>query len=107
MSAFELGDSHRGDERGGGPGRNLGAGGATGQVGRVMREILAERKFPIASIRFFSSARSAGTTLQWEGVDIRVEDAATADPWGLDIALFSAGGAGSRELAPRFAGAGV
>jgi aspartate-semialdehyde dehydrogenase len=88
-------------------GLNVGIVGATGQVGGVMRQILAERKFPINSIRFFSSARSAGTTLQWEGVDIRVEDAATADPWGLDIALFSAGGAGSRELAPRFAGAGA
>jgi aspartate-semialdehyde dehydrogenase len=81
--------------------------GATGQVGAVMRRVLAERSFPIEEIRFFASARSAGTTLPWEGVDVRVEDAATADPSGLDIALFSAGGGTSRELAPRFAAAGV
>jgi aspartate-semialdehyde dehydrogenase len=86
---------------------HVGVVGATGQVGGVMRSILASRRFPIASIRFFSSARSAGTFLPWDGVDIRVEDAATADPSGLDIALFSAGGAGSRALAPRFAAAGV
>ncbi len=89
------------------PGLHVGIVGATGQVGTVMSRILAERRFPIASMRYFASARSAGTMLPWEGVDIRVEDAATADPWGLDIALFSAGGAGSRELAPRFAAAGV
>jgi len=81
--------------------------GATGQVGSVMRRILAERAFPVDEIRFFASARSAGTTLQWEGVDVRVEDAAVADPRGLDVALFSAGGATSRELAPKFAAAGV
>jgi aspartate-semialdehyde dehydrogenase len=81
--------------------------GATGQVGGVMRRILAERSFPVDEIRFFASARSAGTTLQWEGVDVRVEDAATADPKGLDVALFSAGGATSKELAPKFAERGV
>jgi aspartate-semialdehyde dehydrogenase len=81
--------------------------GATGQVGSVMRRILAERAFPVDEIRFVASARSAGTTLQWEGVDVRVEDAAVADPRGLDVALFSAGGATSRELAPKFAAAGV
>jgi aspartate-semialdehyde dehydrogenase len=81
--------------------------GATGQVGTVMRRILAERAFPVDEIRFFASARSAGTTLQWKGVDVRVEDAAVADPSGLDVALFSAGGATSRELAPKFAAAGV
>lgn len=81
--------------------------GATGQVGAVMRQILAERNFPIEQIRYFASARSAGSTLPWNGVDIVVEDAATADPSGLDIALFSAGATSSRELAPRFAAAGV
>ena len=69
--------------------------GATGQVGAVMRRMLAARSFPVDDIRFFASARSAGSTLQWDGVDIRVEDAAAADPSGLDIALFSAGGATS------------
>ncbi|WP_375477562.1 aspartate-semialdehyde dehydrogenase [uncultured Jatrophihabitans sp.] len=81
--------------------------GATGQVGAMMRRILAERSFPIDDIRFFASARSAGTTLSWEGVDVRVEDAATASAQGLDIALFSAGGATSKELAPKFAAAGA
>jgi aspartate-semialdehyde dehydrogenase len=81
--------------------------GATGQVGGVMRRILAERSFPVDEIRFFASARSAGRALEWEGVDVRVEDATAADPRGLDVALFSAGGATSKELAPRFAERGV
>jgi aspartate-semialdehyde dehydrogenase len=81
--------------------------GATGQVGTMMRRILAERAFPVDEIRFFASARSAGKTLPWEGVDVRVEDAAVADPSGLDIALFSAGGSTSKEIAPRFAAAGA
>jgi aspartate-semialdehyde dehydrogenase len=88
-------------------GLNIGVVGATGQVGKVMREILAERKFPIASIRFFASSRSAGTTLPFDGKDIVVEDAETADPSGLDIALFSAGGSTSKALAPKFAAAGA
>jgi aspartate-semialdehyde dehydrogenase len=88
-------------------GVNLGVVGATGQVGTVMRRLLEERDFPIASIRFFASARSAGTTLPFRGEDIVVEDTATADPTGLDIALFSAGATGSRAEAPRFAAAGV
>jgi aspartate-semialdehyde dehydrogenase len=81
--------------------------GATGQVGTVMRRLLAERAFPIDEIRFFASARSAGSTLSWEGVDVRVEDAEVADPAGLDIALFSAGGSTSKLLAPKFTAAGV
>jgi aspartate-semialdehyde dehydrogenase len=85
----------------------VGVVGATGQVGTVMRRLLAERSFPVDEIRFFASARSAGSTLEWEGVDVRVEDAATADPSGLDIALFSAGGSTSKELAPKYAAAGV
>ncbi|HJQ43680.1 MAG TPA: aspartate-semialdehyde dehydrogenase [Jatrophihabitantaceae bacterium] len=85
----------------------VGVVGATGQVGGVMRRILVERHFPIDEIRFFASARSAGTSISWEGVDIRVEDASVADPSGLDIALFSAGASSSKELAPKFAAAGV
>ncbi|MCY7396763.1 MAG: aspartate-semialdehyde dehydrogenase [Nocardioides sp.] len=81
--------------------------GATGQVGVAMRQILEERSFPIAEIRFFASARSAGTVLLFGGREITVEDAATADPTGLDVALFSAGASTSRALAPRFAAAGV
>lgn len=88
-------------------GVNLGIVGATGQVGAVMRRLLEERDFPIASIRFFASARSAGSTIAFRGEDVVVEDAATADPTGLDIALFSAGATGSRAEAPRFAAAGV
>jgi aspartate-semialdehyde dehydrogenase len=72
-----------------------------------MRTLLAERNFPITELRFFASSRSAGTKLPWEGTEIVVEDASTADPSGLDIALFSAGGSSSRELAPKFAAAGV
>ena len=85
----------------------IGVVGATGQVGAVVRRILAERNFPVDEIRFFASVRSAGGTLSWEGVDIRIEDAATADPRGLDVAIFSAGGATSKELAPKYAAAGV
>ncbi|HSI27107.1 MAG TPA: aspartate-semialdehyde dehydrogenase [Aeromicrobium sp.] len=85
----------------------LGVVGATGQVGAVMRALLAERNFPIDEIRMFASERSAGTTLSFAGQDILVEDAATADPSGLDIALFSAGATMSRVQAPRFAAAGV
>ena len=81
--------------------------GATGQVGGVMRRLLDERDFPISRIRFLASARSAGTTLPWRGADIVVEDAATADLTGIDIALFSAGAGSSRELAPKFAAAGA
>ncbi len=72
-----------------------------------MRRLLAERDFPVDEIRYFASSRSAGTTLAWKDTDITVEDAATADPSGLDIALFSAGGAGSKAYAPGFAAAGV
>jgi aspartate-semialdehyde dehydrogenase len=72
-----------------------------------MRAILEERNFPVDEIRFFASARSAGTTLPWKGTEITVEDASTADPSGLDVALFSAGATSSKELAPKFAAAGV
>jgi aspartate-semialdehyde dehydrogenase len=81
--------------------------GATGQVGAVMRRLLDERDFPLAEVRFLASARSAGTTLSWRGREILVEDAATADLAGIDIALFSAGGATSKALAPRYADAGA
>jgi len=81
--------------------------GATGQVGGVMRRVLEERSFPVDELRYFASNRSAGRTLPWKGTEIVVEDAAEADPSGLDIALFSAGAAGSRALAPRFAASGA
>ncbi|MBK0422338.1 aspartate-semialdehyde dehydrogenase [Leucobacter sp. CSA2] len=81
--------------------------GATGQVGAVMRRLLVEREFPIGKIRFFSSARSAGTTLEFRGEEIVVEDVETADKSGIDIALFSAGGAASKKYAAAFADAGA
>ena len=85
----------------------LGVVGATGQVGAAMRQILLERSFPIESVRFFSSARSAGTMLPFGDREISVEDADTADVSGLELALFSAGATASRSLAPRFVNAGV
>ncbi len=86
---------------------NIGVVGATGQVGQVMRALLEERDFPATSVRFFASARSQGKKLPFRGQEIEVEDAATADPAGLDIALFSAGATMSRVQAPRFAAAGA
>ena len=86
---------------------NIGVVGATGQVGVAMRQILLERSFPADQVRFFASARSAGTVLPFGDREITVEDASIADPAGLDIALFSAGATTSRELAPKFAAAGV
>ncbi|MDV6011303.1 aspartate-semialdehyde dehydrogenase [Haloechinothrix sp. LS1_15] len=88
-------------------GLRVGIVGATGQVGAVIREILAEREFPAESVRYFASSRSAGTTLPWRDSEVTVEDVETADPSGLDVALFSAGGATSKAQAPRFAEAGV
>ncbi|HEY3479626.1 MAG TPA: aspartate-semialdehyde dehydrogenase, partial [Streptomyces sp.] len=88
----------------------IGIVGATGQVGGVMRKVLAERKFPVSELRLFASARSAGRTLPWDGApggEVAVEDAATADYSGLDIVLFSAGGATSRALAEKVASQGA
>src|SRR6478609_2822664 len=85
----------------------IGIVGATGQVGGVVREILAERNFPVEQLRLFASARSAGRTLPWKDTEVTVEDAATADYAGLDIVLFSAGGATAKELAPKVAAAGA
>ncbi|EFE69486.1 aspartate-semialdehyde dehydrogenase [Streptomyces viridosporus] len=76
--------------------------GATGQVGTVMRRILKERNFPVTELRLFASARSAGTELD----GVTVEDASTADYTGLDIVLFSAGGATSKALAEKVAAQG-
>lgn len=81
--------------------------GATGLVGEMMRTLLAERDFPLASLRLFASARSAGTALRFGDREIVVEDAATADYAGLDIVFFSAGGDTSRVLAPKVAAAGA
>ncbi len=81
--------------------------GATGQVGGVMLRLLADRNFPVDELRVFASARSAGRKLSFNGADVTVEDADTADYTGLDIALFSAGATASKALAPKVAAAGV
>src|SRR3954468_5868431 len=88
-------------------GIRIGVVGATGQVGAVVRRLLDERDFPISEIRFFASARSEGTTIDFRGTPILVENAETADPTGLDVAIFSAGATMSKVQAPRFAAAGV
>ena len=85
----------------------VGVFGATGQVGGVMRTLLAERDFPVTEMRFFASARSAGKTLPWKGREIVIEDTDTADFTGLDLALFSNGKTASLATAPRVAAAGA
>jgi len=88
-------------------GKNVAVVGATGQVGAVVLRLLAERNFPVDQLRVMSSARSAGKTITWKGEEYVVEDTATADLSGIDIAIFSAGGGTSKELAPKFAAAGA
>ena len=85
----------------------IGVFGATGQVGGVMRTLLAQRAFPLDDVRFLASVRSAGTTLPWLDGEVVVEDSATADLSGIDIALFSNGKGASLDLAPRVAAAGA
>ncbi|HXW31613.1 MAG TPA: aspartate-semialdehyde dehydrogenase [Acidimicrobiales bacterium] len=85
----------------------VGVVGATGQVGTVMRSVLAQRAFPADEVRFFASARSVGRRLPWAGGELEVEDAFCAPEAGLDIALMSIGATASRELAPRLAAAGT
>lgn len=86
---------------------HVGVVGATGMVGTVMRQLLADRKFPVSSLRLFASARSAGSSVEWNGRTISIEDASQADPTGLDVVLFSAGASTSRALAEKYAGAGA
>ncbi len=81
--------------------------GATGRVGREMLAILEERDFPCGRMRLLASSRSAGQPLTFRGAELTVEDVATANLGGIDIALFSAGGSTSLEWAPRFADAGA
>lgn len=85
----------------------VGVVGATGQVGTVMRSVLAERAFPADEVRFFASSRSVGRRLPWAGGELAVENAATAEEAGLDIVLMSIGAGASRELAPRMAASGA
>ena len=86
---------------------HVGIVGATGMVGTVMRQLLADRSYPVSTLRLFASARSAGSTIDWNGRTITVEDASSADPAGLDVVLFSAGASTSRALAERYASAGA
>lgn len=86
---------------------NVGIIGATGLVGKLLRDVLDQRQFPVETLRFFASPRSAGARLPWRNREIVVENAATADPAGLDIAIFSAGASTSRELALKFASSGA
>lgn len=86
---------------------NVGIVGATGQVGGVVRTLLLEREFPLDEVRFFASARSAGTELEFGDRTVTVEDAMAADYAGLDIVIFSAGGATSKALADKVASSGA
>ena len=81
--------------------------GATGVVGGVLRSVLVERGFPVKQLRAFASSRSAGRHVSWGDGEVLVEDAATADLAGLDLAIFSAGRGTSLALAPRFVEAGA
>lgn len=81
--------------------------GATGAVGEVMLSILKERNFPVGELVALASERSAGTKVEFGNHDVVVQDLATFDPAGVDIALFSAGGSISKEYAPKFAAAGA
>ncbi len=85
----------------------IGVIGATGQVGTVIRSLLVERAFPVDDVRFFASSRSAGRRLPWDGDEVDVEDAETADYAGIDLALMSTGATAARILAPRVAAAGA
>ncbi len=86
---------------------DIGIVGATGQVGGVVLTVLAERDFPVDTLRLFASSRSAGTSIDFKGRPIVVEEALTADYSGLDIVIFSAGATVSRELAPKVAAQGA
>lgn len=74
--------------------------GATGAVGKQMIKTLIERDFPISKLTLLSSARSAGKTVQFKGETITVQEAKPESFEGVDIALFSAGGSVSKQLAP-------
>ena len=86
---------------------NVAVVGATGQVGGVLRTLLAERDFPLGDLRFFASSRSAGSLLPWGGGEIVVEDVESTDWSGIDLVLMSAGRAASLAYAPAIAEAGT
>jgi len=80
--------------------------GATGAVGNQMIACLEERDFPVKSIKFLASFRSAGTKLSFRGEPVVVEEMTETSFNGMDIALFSAGGGTSEKFAPVAAGSG-
>jgi aspartate-semialdehyde dehydrogenase len=79
---------------------NVAVVGATGAVGEQIRKLLEQRNFPIATLKLLSSARSAGTTIEFKGKQITVEEATPESFRGVDIALVSAGGDVSKALIP-------
>ncbi|EPY10008.1 aspartate-semialdehyde dehydrogenase [Paenibacillus sp. MER 180] len=79
---------------------NVAVVGATGAVGEQIIALLEQRQFPIQSLKLLSSARSAGKKIVFDGQEITVEEAKPESFEGVDIALFSAGGDVSKELAP-------
>ena len=81
--------------------------GATGAVGREMLDVLRRRNFPVASVRLLASARSAGTKVIHAGGELTVDELRPDSFGGVEIALFSAGGATSREFAPAAVKAGA
>jgi aspartate-semialdehyde dehydrogenase len=80
--------------------------GATGVVGRTMIQVLLERRFPFADLRLLASGRSAGRSVSVEGATYQIQEAVPEAFDGVDIALFSAGGDVSLELAPAAAARG-
>ncbi len=81
--------------------------GATGAVGVELMQCLEQRKFPLAELRLLASARSAGKTMKFRGADIKVQELTDQSLQGVDIALFSAGGAQSKRFAPAAVKAGA
>ena len=81
--------------------------GATGVVGEALLSILEEREFPVGELMPLASERSAGSTVGFAHKQVGVRELAKFDFAGVDIAFFSAGGAVSREHAPRAAAAGA
>ncbi|CAL2105718.1 Aspartate-semialdehyde dehydrogenase [Tenacibaculum sp. 190524A02b] len=81
--------------------------GATGMVGNVMLQVLAERNFPVTELIPVASERSVGKLMSYQGKEYSVVNLATAVEMKPDVALFSAGGSTSLEWAPKFAEAGT
>ena len=80
--------------------------GATGAVGREMLEVLAQREFPASEVVAFASERSAGSKVEFKGIELTVRELKEDSFKGFDLALFSAGGATSEKFAPLAAKAG-